>query len=163
MRIKKHSRKTKKQRNYKSKTKNNKSRSRHNKRGGGLFDFLKGTSSVVVPENCDPMKLTQLNSSAEMRNNYQTCCPKKYFGLVKNSSPYCKQLDLNFKSAVEREGMDKQYLGMEPQEVAGMQNAPMLPAAPTPAPEPISGQQENVNFGGKTRRKKRRLSKYRKH
>ena len=30
-----------------------------------------------------------------MKDNYQKCCPKSMFG-SKNSSPYCKQLDLNF-------------------------------------------------------------------
>ncbi len=163
MRSKKNMRRTKKHlKNNKSKTKTRYNKlTRHNKRGGGFFDFFKGTSSVVS-ENCDPMKLTQLKSSTEMRNNYQTCCPKKYFGLVKDSSPYCKQLDLNFKSAVESEGMEKQYLGMEPQEVAGMQNAPMIaPAAPIVGETSIDTTPQNV--GGKKRRKKRRLSKYRKH
>lgn len=160
MTTRKHMHKTRKHR----KNKLRKSKRTHIKRGGGFFDFFKGTSASVVPENCDPMKLTQLKTSNDMRNNYQTCCPKKYFGLVKDSSPYCKQLDLNFKSAVEREGMEKQYVGMEPVEVAEMKNAPMLPAAPVAASEQVQPLQQNV--GGKRRKvkthriKRRRMIKH---
>ena len=32
-----------------------------------------------------------------MHSTYQTCCPKSRFG-YKNSSPYCKQLELNYTS-----------------------------------------------------------------
>lgn len=148
MATKKHMRKSRRQRKNKSR--------RQYKRGGGLFDFFRGTASVA-PNDCDPMKLTQLTSSEEMRNKYQQCCPKKYFGMVKNNTPYCKQLDLNFKSAVEREGMQKQYVGVEPDEVAQMQNAPML-SAPAPAM-----QMDSPVVGGKKRRmrKTRRIRRNR--
>jgi hypothetical protein len=133
----------------------NKPRSRRYKRGGGFFDFFTGNSSVVS-DDCDPMKLTQLKSSEEMRSKYQQCCPKKYFGMVKNTSPYCKQLDLNFKSAVESEGLQKQYVGMEdPVEVAQMQNAPMLPAAPA-LPVQTEYPQMNQAVGGRMKRRTRR-------
>jgi hypothetical protein len=140
MATKKHMRKTKRHRK-------NKSRRRHYKRGGGFFDFFKG-STPIVPDNCDPMKLTELKTSEEMRNKYQQCCPKKYFGMVKNSSPYCKQLDLNFKSAVESEGLQKQYVGIEPEEVAQMRNAPMLSA-------PVMQPQTNQVVGGRMKRSRR--------
>ena len=35
-----------------------------------------------------------------MYSNYQTCCPKSWYGR-KNNSPYCKQLDLNYKAAFQ--------------------------------------------------------------
>jgi hypothetical protein len=134
----------------------NKSSSRRYKRGGGFFDFFTGNSSVVS-DDCDPMKLTQLKSSEEMRSKYQQCCPKKYFGMVKNTSPYCKQLDLNFKSAVESEGLQKQYVGMEdPVEVAQMQNAPMLPAAPAPIVQEETQTQMNQVAGGRMKRRRTR-------
>ena len=151
MRTKKYMRKTRKHRK-------NKSRRRHYKRGGGLFDFFK-SKSTVVPDECDPMKLTQLKSSEEMRSKYQQCCPKKYFGMVKNNSPYCKQLDLNFKSAVENEGLQKQYVGIEPDEVAQMQNAPMLRAAPVVAPIVETEEQPPMNQAVGGRMKKRRTIK----
>ena len=135
-RSRRHMRKTKKHKKSARRTR------RHYKIGGGLFDFFKG-SSQVVPSDCDPMKLTELKTSNDMRNKYQTCCPKKYFGLMKDSSPYCKQLDLNFKGAVEREGMEKQYVGMEPLEVSQMKNAPILSP---PAVNQI--QPENQVLGG---------------
>lgn len=150
MATKKYMRKTKRHRK-------NKSRTRHYKRGGGFFDFFTGKSSVV-PDDCDPMKLTQLKTSNEMRSKYQQCCPKKYFGMAKNSSPYCKQLDLNFKSAVEREGLEKQYVGMdEPVEVAQMQNAPMLSAPPAPI---VDNQMSQAVGGRMKRRRTRRHRKY---
>jgi len=139
----------------KKRIRKNKSRKTHHKRGGGIFDFFTGKSTVVA-DDCDAMKLTQLKSSQEMRTKYQQCCPKKYFGMVKNTSPYCKQLDLNFKGAVEREGLQKQYVGMEePLEVAQMQNAPMLPAAPA-LPVQTEYPQVNQSVGGRMKRMKRR-------
>lgn len=148
MATKKYMRRTKRDRKNKSKRTR-----RHHKRGGGLFDFFRG-NAAVVPDNCDPMKLTELKSSQEMRSKYQQCCPKKYFGMVKNSSPYCKQLDLNFKAAVESEGLQKQYVGMEePVEVAQMQNAPMLPA-------PVVQTGVTQAVGGKMKRRRHRTRKY---
>jgi hypothetical protein len=72
-----------------------------NKRGGffGMF------SNKVSPNNsaqCNPNNLTTLTDVRQMQENYQTCCPKTWYG-SKNSSPYCKQLDLNFKGAQQRQ------------------------------------------------------------
>ena len=66
------------------------------KRGGGWFTTKKITDSSV----CDPNKLVQLKTPEEMYLTYQTCCPKSRFG-YKNSSPYCKQLELNYMSAIK--------------------------------------------------------------
>lgn len=68
-------------------------RRRHRKRGGGWF----ATKKVSALEICDPNKLSSIKDYNEMHTNYQTCCPKSRFG-YKNSSPYCKQLDLNFQT-----------------------------------------------------------------
>jgi len=110
-------------------------RSRKIKRGGGFFDFFSSSSSKVVPASCDPNNLSQLKTSEQLRENYQTCCPKTFFGMRKNTSPYCKQVELNAQAATEREGMEKEFVGVEdPLEVAAMKNAPMV----APLPEPMA-------------------------
>lgn len=65
---------------------------------GGFFSNNKVTPS----EQCDVNKLTELKTVEEMHKNYQECCPKGMFG-TKNSSAYCKQLDLNFKGTMSGE------------------------------------------------------------
>lgn len=109
------------------KSKRTSRRSKKIKRGGGLFDFFTG-SKKVVPSQCDPNNLSQLKTSEQLRENYQTCCPKTFFGMRKNSSPYCKQVELNANAAVEGEGLEKQFVGAEPLEVAEMKDAPMVNA-----------------------------------
>lgn len=128
-----------KRRMYK-KTKRLTRRSRKNKRGGGFFDFFKGSSSTVVPASCDPNNLSQLKTSEQLRENYQTCCPKTFFGMRKNSSPYCKQVELNANAATEREGMEKEFVAadLEPLEVAEMKNAPMVAPGPLPNPADVA-------------------------
>jgi hypothetical protein len=74
---------------------------------GGFFNFF---SNKVNPDNssqCNPNNLTSLIDVRQMQENYQTCCPKTWYG-SKNSSPYCKQLDLNFKGAQQRQQMENQ-------------------------------------------------------
>ena len=141
-------------------------RSRKNKRGGGFFDFFTGSSSKVVPSECDPNNLSQLKTSEQLRSNYQTCCPKTFFGMKKNSSPYCKQVELNANAAVEREGMEKEFVGIEdPLEVAAMKNAPMVKPIPLPNPADVAPpmgmepkiEANQVTFsGGRRRRRTRR-------
>ena len=76
-------------------TKNN----RNKTIGGGFFS----SSNQVYPSvQCDMNQLTQLTNTTDMHSKYQMCCPKGMFG-TKNSSPYCKQLDLNFQAALKRE------------------------------------------------------------
>ena len=55
-----------------------------------------------------------------MHKKYQTCCPKGSFG-TKNSSPFCKQLDLNFQAALTGSNNANEYHGYEPDEVYNMQ------------------------------------------
>jgi hypothetical protein len=76
-------------------------------KSGGFLNFF---SNKVNPDNsaqCNPNNLTSLTDVRQMQENYQTCCPKTWYG-SKNSSPYCKQLDLNFKGAQQREQMVNQ-------------------------------------------------------
>jgi hypothetical protein len=140
------------------------------KRGGGFFDFFSSKSATVVPENCNPNNLSQLKSSQQLRENYQTCCPKTMFGLKKNSSPYCKQIELNMNAAVKGEGLEKEYVGMDPMEVAALRNVPgaqgvpnPAPIAPMPAPAVVPAANENIaTVGGRRRRRTRKNRRYRK-
>jgi len=78
-----------KSKSYRKSTKN---KSRKNLLGGWGF-----SNQPVVPSGeCDPNNLSMLKDYNGMSTNYQKCCPKGFFG--KNSSPYCKQLDLNFQA-----------------------------------------------------------------
>lgn len=83
------------------KSRKNRNHSRKNKKGGFFFSSPK----VVSSAECDVNNLTTLTKDmgdgqdplTKMRNNYQKCCPKDFMGR-KNSSPYCKQLNMNFDS-----------------------------------------------------------------
>ena len=66
------------------------------RKGGGWFT----TKKIADLAECDPNKLVQIKNSDNMHSTYQTCCPKSRFG-YKNSSPYCKQLKLNYMSAIK--------------------------------------------------------------
>ena len=81
---------------------------RNSKRGksrkGGSFGFFKDKHNE--DPNCgDPNKLVNLKDSSEMFANYKQCCPKSWYGR-KNNSPYCKQLDLNYKAAFQEKQME---------------------------------------------------------
>jgi hypothetical protein len=49
----------------------------------------------------------------EMQMNYQKCCPKTSLG-YKSSTPYCKQLETNIKTAFETEQFSREYNVNEP-------------------------------------------------
>jgi hypothetical protein len=80
----------KSRRNFKKNKKTRKSL-----KGGFFF-----SNKVNQSGQCDVNKLTELKTSEEMHQNYQSCCPKGMFG-TKNSSAYCKQLDLNFQAKLK--------------------------------------------------------------
>jgi hypothetical protein len=85
-----------------------KNKSRKQKRGGFFF----GNKPTVAPSaECDPNNLVNIQGSNELHANYQKCCPKGFMG-TKNSSPYCKQLDLNFQAALKSENNALGYAGM---------------------------------------------------
>jgi hypothetical protein len=77
--------------------KRNSKRSRSRKGGFfGLFDDKHNTGNAA----CNPDNLANLKSSFDIKKNIDTCCPKNWYGR-KNNSPYCKQLDLNYKAAFQ--------------------------------------------------------------
>ena len=104
----------------KTKSHNKRSRrniSRRNIKGGF---FSKNNYATVLPEECDPNNLSMIKGSEDLHANYQKCCPKGMFG-TKNSSPYCKQVDLNFQAAIKGDNDANEYHGFEPEEVQQMQ------------------------------------------
>jgi hypothetical protein len=82
--------------------KRNSKRSRNIK--GGFFGLFKDKHNTGNTA-CNPNNLANLTDSNSMRTNYQTCCPKNWYG-SKNNSPYCKQLDLNYKAASQKNQME---------------------------------------------------------
>jgi hypothetical protein len=86
---------------------------RKTKRGGFLNFF--SSKPTVLPSECDPNQLSLIKGSDALHANYQKCCPKTYFG-SKNSSPYCKQLDLNFQSSLKGENDANEYQDINPME-----------------------------------------------
>jgi hypothetical protein len=106
---------------YKNKLRRNnkytKNKSRKNKKGG-FFNFF-SSSSKVDPMLCDPMGITELKTPEMLHSKYQECCPKTMFG-NKNSTPYCKQLDLNFQAALKQQNDAKEYTGFNPEEINQM-------------------------------------------
>lgn len=63
---------------------------KRNKKGGWFW------SKKIIPDDCNPSNLSSLKTTEDMHANYQKCCPRGIFR--KNSSPYCKHLDLNINS-----------------------------------------------------------------
>lgn len=108
------------------KTRSNNKRSRRNIKGG----FFSTNNYVpVLQEECDPNKLSMIKGSQNLHANYQKCCPKGTFG-TKNSSPYCKQVDLNFQAAIKSENDANEYQGFEPEQVQQMQQQEAVPKKP---------------------------------
>ena len=96
------------------KSKRNKSLRKLNKKGGFF-----SSKPTIVPSDCDPNQLSMIKDYTEMHAKYQKCCPKGIFG-SKNSSPYCKQLDLNFQAAIKMKNMNedaKEYEGLDTEDV----------------------------------------------
>jgi hypothetical protein len=79
--------------------KRNSKRSRSRSRKGGFFGLFDDKHNEADAA-CNPNDLVNLTDSNSMHANYQTCCPKSWYGR-KNNSPYCKQLDLNYKAAFQ--------------------------------------------------------------
>jgi len=129
------------------KTKSHNKRSRRNIKGG----FFSTNNYVpVLQEECDPNKLSMIKGSEDLHANYQKCCPKGTFG-TKNSSPYCKQVDLNFQAAIKGENDANAYQGFEPEQVQQMQQQD---AAMAPPKKPWY-----KFWGGKKTRKNRKSSR----
>jgi hypothetical protein len=97
---------------------------------GGFFFNSRNKSVVPLPE-CDPNNLSSIKGSNDLHENYQKCCPKEMFGR-KNSSPYCKQLDLNFQSALKGDNHANEYHGFEPDEFYKMKQDELAAAPKKP-------------------------------
>lgn len=141
------------------KTRKNKRSSRRNKRGGFF------SSKVASSAECDINNLSTLSKDmgdgqdplVKMRNNYQKCCPKT-FGM-KNSSPYCKQLDLNYKAQAQYKSDTEGYYGDET-DVAKIKQTMNQPVpAYTPLVNPASAPKKAWYqfWGGKKTRKHRKV------
>jgi hypothetical protein len=128
-------------------------KSRKNKKGGFFF----GSKPTVAPSaECDPNNLVNIQDSTEMHSNYQKCCPKGVFG-KKNSSPYCRQLDLNFQAALKSENDALGYAGMSMDKAQSFEQMPISnnPLSQTPKKPWWKF------WGGKTRRIGKKGSKRR--
>jgi hypothetical protein len=139
-----------------------------NKKGGKSLKggFFSSSNKVKpYPGQCDMNQLTELKTTEEMHKNYQVCCPKGSFG-TKNSSPYCKKLDLNFQSSLAGENNANEYHGFEPEEVYNMtqNNSQPVPAVQlTPLQNDVAAAAKKPWYkfwGGK--KSKRRRSTHRK-
>jgi hypothetical protein len=129
--------------NRKSKLKKYNKTPKH-KKGGGWF------SPKVMPQQCDPNKLSELTTSDEMHGQYQTCCPKTFWG-SKNSSPYCKQLDLNFQSASLNENNAKEFSNdIDDSEINNVPNTAQISKVQNDVANPKPWYKF---WGGKTKRK----------
>lgn len=117
-------------RTYRKVRKNN--RSRKNKKGGFFFNKPK----VVSSSECDINNLSTLSKDmgdgqdplVKMHDNYQKCCPKDFMG-NKNSSPYCKQLNMNFDAQSNYERDISGYYGEETDvsKIKQIMNEPVIP------------------------------------
>ena len=126
-------------------------RSRKNKKGGFFF----GSKPTVAPSaECDPNNLVNIQGTDALHANYQKCCPKGFMG-TKNSSPYCKQLDLNFQAALKSENDAKGYAGMSLDEAQQFE----MQTRDNPAFNPPAPAKPWWKFwGGKTRRRRGKKS-----
>ena len=108
--------------NKKTIKRNKRNSKRGKSRKGGFFGLFKDKHNT----ECNPNDLVNLKSSSDLHTNYEQCCPKTWYGR-KNNSPYCKQVELNFKSKVEEENNAKgDYIdendeeGLRPSDLANM-------------------------------------------
>ena len=75
---------------------------------GGAFWSSNKVAPNPYPGQCDINQIDTLTDTNDMKRNYQTCCPKGFFG--KNSSAYCKQLDAKYQTSMTNENnMVRQY------------------------------------------------------
>ena len=113
------------------------------------------------PQNvsqCEANNLVNLKTPDEIHANYQVCCPKKFF--MKNSSPYCKQVDLNFQAARKNKSINNEYAGLsdDPMKVHSMMNKPPPPPFKKPWYK-LWGGKNRTRKRTKRRRTKKRQTK----
>ena len=145
------------------KSRKNRNYSRRNKKGG-IFS----SSPKVVSSECDINNLSSLSKDTgdgnsplkKMRENYQKCCPKDFMGR-KNSSLYCKQLNMNFNSQSNYQRDIAGYYGDETDvsKIKQIMNEP-VPTPKSPISNSISQKPWYKFWGGKkTRRYKKHITK----
>jgi hypothetical protein len=87
---------------------------------GGFLNFFSNKPAVLSSAECDINNLSTISKDMgdgqdpvrKMHANYQKCCPKDSFGRY-NSSPYCKQLKMNFDTQVQYQRDISGYYGNE--------------------------------------------------
>jgi hypothetical protein len=133
------------------KFKNLNTKKSHKNKRGGFFNSSKKNYAAPLGD-CDPNNLTSIKDPKALHENYQKCCPKGFMG-TKNSSPYCKQLDLNFQAANKAKNDANEYHGYEPNEIYQMkqQEAAMNPPKKS----------WYKFWGGKSRKNKKRINRRR--
>lgn len=133
-------------------------KSRRHLKGGFLNFFSK--KPVASSAECDVNNLSTLSKDTgdgqdpvkKMHANYQKCCPKDSFGNY-NSSPYCKQLKMNFDTQVQYQRDIAGYYGDET-DVSKIKQ--------TITQEPFPQSKPWYKFwGGKSRRHKKRSRRHR--
>lgn len=141
-----------------------------NKKGGkslkGGF-FSNNSSTVSYPGECDVNQLSLSKTPEELHKKYQACCPKGSFG-TKNTSPYCKQLDLKFQAALTGSNNANEYHGYEPEEVYNMRqnDTQPVPAAQLPKSEydvAVAAKKPWYQIWGGKKSKRRRSHRKRKY
>lgn len=142
------------------KSRKNRNISKRNRKGGFLFS----NSKVASSSECDINNLSTISKDmgdgqdplVKMRTNYQKCCPKDFMGR-KNTSPYCKQLNMNYNSLSQYKSDIAGYYGDETDvsKIKQIMNEPVPP--PKPVINPGSYKKSWYKFwGGKRTRKYRK-------
>ena len=135
--------------------------SKRNRKGGFFF-----SKKIAPTSECDINNLSTLSKDmgdgkdplTKMKNNYQKCCPKDFTGR-KNSSPYCKQLDMNYSSQSNYQRDIAGYYGDETDvsKIKQIMNEPVPPVKPIINPDSYKKPWYKF-WGGKKTRKLRKKS-----
>ena len=138
----------------------NRNHSRKNRKGGFFF-----RSKIAPSGECDINNLATLSKDTgdgqdplnKMQQNYLKCCPKDFMGR-KNSSAYCKQLNMNFDTLSQHKKDITGYYGPETDvsKIKEVMNEP----APTPVPTINTNVYKKPWYkfwGGKKTKKQRKI------
>ncbi len=125
---------------------------------GGFINFFSKKPNVSSSE-CDINNLSTISKDMgdgedpvkKMHANYQKCCPKDSFGRY-NTSPYCKQLKMNFDTQVQYQRDISGYYGDET-DIATIKQT----MNESPLPQSQTASKPWYKFwGGKSRKHKKR-------
>lgn len=126
---------------------------RKSKKGGFLF------SKQVLPEICENTNLDELNTSTDLHQKYQTCCPKNFLGF-KNRSTLCRNIDNKFQQVIKQENDTNDF--EDESEIP----QPQLPAYVTPPSKPwykFWGGKKSKHNKSKGKKNKTRKHKGKRH